>query len=178
MSSLATLARPYAKAAFELAQEQDQLRGWDEMLTLAGEFSALESVAALLENPQVSATQAVQLLADLGGDGFDAPFRDYLSVLGANARLPLLPEITLLYGQLRQVAEKRLRVRVVSAAPLEEDQAARMSEALARRFELEIELESEIDTGVLGGAVIYAGDLVIDGSLQGRLRKLEQSLSR
>jgi F-type H+-transporting ATPase subunit delta len=67
---------------------------------------------------------------------------------------------------------------VVSAVPLEEDQSSRMRDALAKRFESEIELESEIDPGVLGGAVIYAGDQVIDGSLLGRLRRLEQNLSR
>lgn len=177
MSSLTTLARPYAKAAFELAQADHDLAHWDDMLTLAGAFAAEESVAGLLESPHVNAERAVKLLTDAGGERFDERFRDYLLVLGANGRLPLLQEITVLYRRLRQEAEKRLHVRVVSAAPLEEDQAERMRAALANRFEREIELESEIDTSVLGGAVIYAGDQVIDGSLRGRLNRLEQSLS-
>ncbi|MFB3077904.1 MAG: F0F1 ATP synthase subunit delta, partial [Lysobacterales bacterium] len=111
------------------------------------------------------------------GEHFTEKFRDFISVVGSNSRLPLLPEITVLYHRLRQEEEKRLHVRVVSAVPLEEDQSSRIRDALAKRFEREIELESEIDPGVLGGAVIYAGDQVIDGSLLGRLRKLEQSLS-
>jgi F-type H+-transporting ATPase subunit delta len=119
----------------------------------------------------------VKLLADIGGEHFNEKFRDFISVLGANRRLPLLPEITVLYRRLRQKAENRLHVRVVSAVPLEEDQSARLRAALTKRFESEIDLESEIDPGVLGGAVIYAGDQVIDGSLLGRLHRLEQNLS-
>ncbi len=177
MSSLTTLARPYAKAAFELAQSGSDLAGWDSMLTLAGTIASEESVAGLLESPHVGATRVVKLLADIGGEHFNEKFRDFISVLGANGRLPLLPEITVLYRRLRQKAENRLYVRVVSAVPLEDDQSSRLRVALAKRFESEIDLESEIDPGVLGGAVIYAGDQVIDGSLLGRLRRLEQNLS-
>ncbi|MEE8496633.1 MAG: F0F1 ATP synthase subunit delta [Xanthomonadales bacterium] len=177
MSSLTTLARPYAKAAFELAQAGNDLAGWDNMLILAGAIAAEKSVAGLLERPHVGATRVVKLLADIGGEHFNQKFRDFLSVLGASNRLSLLSEITALYRRLRDKAEKRLRVRVVSAVPLEEDQSCRMRDALAKRFESEIELKSEIDPSVLGGAVIYAGGQVIDGSLLGRLRKLEQILS-
>jgi F-type H+-transporting ATPase subunit delta len=178
MSSLTTLARPYAKAAFELAQAGNDLAGWDDMLTLAGVIASEESMAGLLESPRVGATRVAKLLADIGGERFNQQFRDFISVLGSNGRLPLLPEITVLYHRMRQKAENRLHVRVVSAVPLEEDQSFRMRDALAKRFESEIELESEIDPGVLGGAVIYAGDQVIDGSLLGRLHRLEQDLSR
>jgi len=177
MSSLTTLARPYAKAAFELALDGNNLAGWDDMLTLGGAIASEESVSGLLESPQVGATRVVKLLLDIGGEHFNERFQDFISVLGSNGRLPLLTEITVLYRRMRQEAENRLYVRVVSAVPLEEDQSSRMRDALARRFESEVELESEIDTGVLGGAVIYAGDQVIDGSLLGRLRKLEQNLS-
>jgi F-type H+-transporting ATPase subunit delta len=177
MSSPTTLSRPYAKAAFELARAGDDLAGWDDMLTLAGTIAADDSVAVLLESPHIGANRVVRMLTDIGGEGFNEKFQGFLSVLGSNNRLPLLPEITVLYRLLRQAAEKRLHVRIVSAVPLEDDQSSRISDALAKRFESEIELESEIDPGVLGGAVIYAGDQVIDGSLLGRLRKLEQNLS-
>jgi len=177
MSNLTTLARPYAKAAFELAQSGSDLAGWDDMLTLASTIASEWSVAGLLESPHVGATRVVKLLADIGGEHFNEKFRDFISVLGANGRLPLLPEITVLYRRLRQKAENRLYVRVVSAVPLEDDQSSRLRVALAKRFESEIDLESEIDPGVLGGAVIYAGDQVIDGSLLGRLLRLEQNLS-
>jgi F-type H+-transporting ATPase subunit delta len=177
MSSLTTLARPYAKAAFELASADRDLAGWDERLTLASEIVSEESMANLLDNPLVQAGQAVRIMVDTAGDAFTERFRNFVAVLGANERLSLLPQITVLYRQLREKAEKRLSVRVVSAIPLDDDQAQRMRDALARRFECEIELQNDIDARVIGGAVVYAGDQVIDGSLRGRLQKLSTSLA-
>ena len=177
MSTLATLARPYARAAFELAQSQQALAGWSDMLSLASAMATEESMAGLLESPHVSNERVVDIMADAAGDAFDKRFRDFLSVLAANRRLPLLPQVTMLYQQFREEAEKRLSVKVVSAVPLDESQAGRMREALAQRFECEIQLDNEIDAGVIGGAVVYAGDQVIDGSLRGRLHKLSTSLA-
>jgi F-type H+-transporting ATPase subunit delta len=177
MSSLTTLARPYAKAAFALAEDAQALARWEQMLTLAAAIAEDETMRELLDSPQLSSAGAAQMLADAAAEAIDDRFRDFLSVLGANGRLPLLPEITLLFRELRQEAEKRLRVTVVSAVPLDEEQSNRMREALARRFDCEIELENEIDEAVIGGAVVYAGDEVIDGSLRGRLQQLSSSLA-
>ncbi|MBT8048004.1 MAG: F0F1 ATP synthase subunit delta [Xanthomonadales bacterium] len=177
MSSLTTLARPYAKAAFELAESQQALAQWEDMLGLAGSLVTEESMANLLQSPEVGDTQAVNIITDVAGDAFDNRFRDFLSVLAANGRLPLLPQIIELFRRLREEAEKRLSVRVVSAVPLDEDQASRMRQALARRFDCEVILENEVDANVIGGAVVYAGDQVIDGSLRGRLQMLSNSLA-
>ncbi len=115
-------------------------------------------------------------IEDAAKGDLDPAFKRYLAVMGDNDRLPLLPEVSRLYAELREEAENRLKVRVVSAVPLDEDQSSRMSAALAKRFEREIELHNDVDSDVLGGAVIYAGDEVIDGSLRGRLGRLEHSL--
>lgn len=180
MSSLTTLARPYAKAAFALAQEAGAgaLARWQSMLSLASQIAANEQVAGVLDSPSVSISQAVDLIAAAGGGQFDQRFIAYLGVLGANRRLSLLPEIAALYLKLKHQAEQQLQVRVVSATALNDEQVKRMSEALAKRFNCAIDLEREIDPSVLSGAVIYAGDQVIDGSLRGRLEKLNNALSR
>ena len=177
MSNLATLARPYAKAAFELAQADGALAAWSEMLALSGAMVAEPKLAQLLESPHVGNDRVVAVMADAAGERFDKRFRDYLSVLASNGRLALLPQIGERFRELREAAEKRLSVRVVSAVPLDEEQAARLRQALSNRFEREIELHNEIDAGVIGGAVVYAGDQVIDGSLRGRLQKLSSRLA-
>ena len=177
MSNLATLARPYAKAAFELASAEQALGQWDDMLALSSEIVEDASMAALLDSPDVTSAQAVDIIKQAAGDNISARFGDYLSVLGGNDRLGLLPEITGLYSELRREAEKRLSVKVVSAVALDDDQSNRMREALARRYDREIELVNEVDSSVIGGAVVYAGDQVIDGSLRGRLDKLSSSLA-
>ena len=176
MSSPITLARPYAKAAFDLAIGQGDLAGWDAALANAGAVVSDENMARWLSSPELDRKKAVQTIADAAGEG-NEHFERFLGVLAANNRLALLPEVTDMFGRLREQAENRLQVRVVSATALEDDQAERMSAALARRFDCEIELRNEVDAGVLGGAVIYAGDEVIDGSLRGRLDKLQGSLA-
>ena len=177
MSNVTTLARPYAKAAFELAEADDATGNWTDMLVLASTLVSEESLANLLQSPEVTNNQVLEILASTAGEAFNSRFRDFLSVLTENKRLPLLPEITTLYQRLREEADKLLRVKVVSAYALEENQATRLKDALARRFDREILLESEVDSSVIGGAVVYAGGQVIDGSLRDRLTKLSNSLS-
>jgi len=177
MSSTTTLARPYAKAAFELAVAENATGRWNDMLDLASAAVAEKSLAGLLESPHASGSQIVQILSDMAGDAFDVRFKGFLAVLADNKRLSLLPEIAVLYQALREEADRLLRCKVVSAFALDEDQATRLKSALAKRFDREILLETEVDSSVIGGAVVYAGGQVIDGSLKDRLAKLSNSLS-
>ena len=178
MSSLTTLARPYAKAAFGLAQDSGALAGWQEMLAVAAQIATHPEVDSVLRNPLVSPRQGGDVLKAAAADRFDERFRAFLDVLGDNRRLTLLPEIAAAFENLKQEAENRLKVRVISARPLDDDQAQRMRQALARRFDCDVELDTEVDEAILAGAVIYAGDQVIDGSLRGRLGRLGQALGR
>ena len=177
MSSLTTLARPYAKAAFELARSDDNLASWDEMLSAVAIVTADEGMANWLLSPHSTAEKAVEIIVEAVGADVDPRFHGYLGVLANNDRLSLCSEISRMFVQLRADAEKRLQVRVVSAAALKDEDTERMRSALAKRFDREITLNNEIDANVLGGAIIYAGDQVIDGSLLGRLNRLEISLS-
>ena len=177
MSSLTTLARPYAKAAFELATSDNNLSGWDDMLSAVANATADESMAGWLQSPHSTAGKAVEIIVETLGGDIDPRFHGYLGVLADNDRLSLCGEISQLFQQLRQQAEKRLEVRVVSATPLQASQAERMQSALAKRFDCDITLSNDVDPEILGGAIIYAGDQVIDGSLMGRLKRLESSLN-
>jgi F-type H+-transporting ATPase subunit delta len=177
MSSLTTLARPYAKAAFELALGDDTLASWDDLLGTLTTITAQPDMVRWLDSPHFDANKAVTIVLEALGADVDKRFQGYLGVLVDNNRLSLCGEIHRLYRELRQQAEKRLEVRVVSAVALDGTQAESMREALARRFDCEIDLNNDVDPGVLGGAVIYAGSQVIDGSLKGRLNRLETSLS-
>lgn len=176
MSSLTTLARPYAKAAFELAQSQEALSAWGDALGRTAMAAKDAALVEWLSSPGLDRSKAVALMQDVAGEHASDSFERFLNVLADNERLVLLPQISELFSELRSEAENRLDVRVVSAVPLSEDQAQRMRDALAKRFDCSIVLHNEVNAEVLGGAVIYAGDQVIDGSLRGRLGKLESSL--
>lgn len=177
MSSLTTLARPYAKAAFDLAQTDSKLAAWDDMLSSVATVTEDEGMAAWLKSPHSTADKAVEIIVEAIGAEVDPRFQGYLGVLADNGRLPLCAEISRLFQKLRQDAEKRLEVKVISAVALQDSESERMRSALAKRFDREITLNNEIDPDVLGGAIIYAGDQVIDGSLLGRLTRLETSLN-
>ena len=174
MSQALTLARPYARAAFAIARDAGKLPGWSDALGFAARVAADPRVAALLGHPRLGRDDAVALLAI---DGADAVFADFLGLLFDNRRLPLLPEIAGLYDELRFEAERVVKAKVTSAVILPLAEMEKIEAALKRRFGRDVEIETAIDESLIGGAVIDAGDVVIDGSLKGKLGRLETALS-
>jgi F-type H+-transporting ATPase subunit delta len=176
MSQPLTLARPYARAAFELASSGAALADWSRKLAFAAQAAADPRAHSLIGDPRVSPGEIASLFLP-DGEPVDSPFANFLKLLADNHRLEALPEIAGLFEQQKREAEKILQVRVRSATPIGADEAAKLKEALKRRFGRDIELEQSVDPGVLGGAIIDAGDVVIDGSVRGRLHQLEAALT-
>lgn len=176
MSSNATLARPYARAAFELAQGTHALGDWARQLDFASAIASDARVGALLVDPRRSQAEALALLLPTGTQT-NSPFADFLRALGANGRLPVLPEIASQFEVLKREAEGTLRVIVRSAVLLDEAQIASLKVSLARRFKRDVEIDTALDASLIGGAIIEAGETVIDGSVRGRLARLAQELA-
>ena len=169
-----TLARPYARAAFAIAREGNALPAWSDALAFAARVAADPSVAALLGNPGLTQADAVNLL---GPDAADEGFSNFLGLLFENRRLSLLPEIAGLYDELRSEAERVVKAKVTSAVILPLVEMGKIEDALRRRFGRDVEIETAIDESLIGGAIIAAGDVVIDGSLKGQLGRLRSALS-
>lgn len=176
MAQPLTIARPYARAAFEIAAASRAQSEWAGKLAFAAEVAALPQVAALFGDPRVP-VQSLASLCVAADEPAGSAFARFVGVLADNRRLRELPEIAALFEQMKRDAEHVLKVRVRSAVPLDDAEAARLVEALKRRFKSDILLERTIDPSVLGGAVIDAGETVIDGSLKSRLAKLETALT-
>jgi F-type H+-transporting ATPase subunit delta len=176
MSTVLTIARPYARAAFEYAVAHAAQAEWADKLAFAAETSADARVSALFGDPRVEPGTLVSLFLR-AGEPADSAFTHFLAILADNHRLHALPEIAALFEQMKRESENVLKVRVKSAVPLDDAEVARLVEALKRRFGSEIEMERSIDPLVMGGAVIDAGETVIDGSLRSRLAKLETALT-
>ncbi|QDA57644.1 F0F1 ATP synthase subunit delta [Thermomonas aquatica] len=174
MSQALTLARPYARAAFSLARDAGALPAWSDALAFAARVAADPQVAGLLGNPKLTQADAATLLAP---EGANALFGNFLGLLFENGRLPLLPEIAGLYDELRFDAERVVKAKVTSAAALPAGELETIKAALSRRFGREVEIETAVDAELIGGAVIDAGDVVIDGSIKGKLGRLETALS-
>jgi F-type H+-transporting ATPase subunit delta len=177
MAEKATIARPYARAAFEYAHAHGRLAAWSEALALASLVIADPQVEPLLDDPRVSAAQLVELIDGIAAGRLDAEGRNFLSVLAHNRRLPLLPIIAAMYEQLRAEVENTLDVEVTSAQALDDAQRQRLAAALGKRFRRQVRLQEKVDASLVGGAVVRAGDLVIDGSLKGRLARLATELN-
>lgn len=175
MSQEITLARPYARAAFAIARDRGDLAGWSQALAFSARVAADPRVAPLLGHPSLADADAVGLLAP---EQATVEQRDFLALLAANGRLAQLPEISGLYEDLRAAAENVVRATVTSAAELSDAEMAGIRAALERRFGSRVEVEAAVDGSLIGGAVISAGDVVIDGSLRGKLARLQSALGQ
>ena len=178
MAERATIARPYAKAAFAYARTAGALAEWSEGLNAAAEIVADARVAALVGNPQWTAAGLTEFIGGVAGARLDAAMRNFVAVLAENRRLPLLPEIAAHYEVLRAQIENTVDVEVVSAVALDAAQTETLRQALDKRLKRRVRMQNRVDPTLLGGAVIRAGDLVIDGSLKGRLERLGTELAR
>jgi F-type H+-transporting ATPase subunit delta len=177
MAEKSTIARPYAQAIFAIAAEQKRLPEWSQMLGLAALIVTDSNMAALIDNPRISKDDLATLIIDICADGLDELGRDMIRVLIDNDRLNVLPEICVQYEAYRAEAEKVVQAQVTSAYPVSEDQQKNIISALKKRLGREVSLECQVDETLLGGAIIRAGDMVIDGSVTGHLDRLTHALS-
>jgi F-type H+-transporting ATPase subunit delta len=173
----ATIARPYAKAAFEYARDSKAYAAWSDGLSTAMQIVTDPNVAPLTKNPTWTTGDLAALITDVAGARLDAGMQNFVRVLAENHRLLLLPEIFSRFEELRAAVENTIDVEVISAVPLDAEQRDKLSRALTTRLKREVHMRNSVDASLLGGAVLRAGDLVIDGSLKGRLERLATDLT-
>lgn len=173
----ATVSRPYAKAAFEEARAHGQLAEWSQGLGVAAEVVGDPRVERLLGNPEVEPRDLAQLIIGIAGDRLGEPGRNFIFMLAENHRLGLIPEIAVLFNELKDDAEGVADVTVTSAAPLDEVHQRKLAAALERRLRRRVRMHCETDPTLIGGAVLRSGDLVIDGSLRSKLERMAYELT-
>ncbi len=177
MAENSTLARPYAQAAFEIAQSEKNLSGWSEMLRAIAGVVADPRMQALLGSPRISKEQLVSIVTEVCGDALNDKSRNFVKLLVDNGRLVVMAEICAAFESFRAETEATLTAQVVTAFQLNGAQQKEIAAALKRRTGREVTLETSVDASLIGGVVIRAGDLVIDGSVSGQLEKLGSALT-
>lgn len=177
MAELKTLARPYAQAIFELAKVSGDFASWSADLAWIAGVANDPNMQSLLAAPRLGRDQRAELLLNVVGDKISSAAKNAVRVLAHNDRLSLLTEIAALYEFLRADAENTIQATVYSSQPLNEMQQSKLTEALVKRFGSTVELHCEIDESLLGGAIVRAGDLVVDGSIKGRINQLATALN-
>lgn len=176
MEDLTTIARPYAQAALSQAQAEDEIAGWGDTLEFLSGVVRDPTMAGVIANPSVETDEVTRLMLDLGGERLTATGTNFVRLLAANHRLAALPEIQVQFERLRGDLEGRLKVEIVSAYELNAAQVDELGAAVARRLGRQVDLTSTVDSALIGGVIIRAGDLVIDASMRGRLAKMGVAL--
>ena len=181
MADFETTARPYARAIFELAQDEGKLQQWQDKLQLAATIAADAGMRAVLEQPAMIASEIAGLflsVAEAARLEADSDFNNLIALLAENGRLATLPAIAALFETLKQEAEGKIEVQVRSAQELSAEQQDNIAKSMAKRLGKEVSITTEIDDSLIAGAIITAGDLVIDGSASGRMDKLTIALNK
>ncbi len=178
MADNASIARPYAKAVFDIAQESGSYEAWTNALAKLAAVSNDDSFSALVSDPRVERSRLSDLLTELVNDVLPEGGTNFVSLLVQNDRLGALSDINQQFGDLVAKAKATVNAQVVTAMALTEDQKSALSSALEQRLGLKVELDEMVDASLVGGAIVKAGDLVIDGSAKGRIEKLTSALLR
>ncbi|RUO23115.1 F0F1 ATP synthase subunit delta [Aliidiomarina iranensis] len=175
MSEFTTVARPYAKAAFNFAVEQGAIQNWHEMLQFAAEVATQEDIRTFLKSAN-SREHVTKVFVGVCGEQLNENGQNLIKVMADNERLAALPEVLRLFAELRAEHEKEITVEVTSAVALSDAEQEKLSATLEKRLTRKIKLNCSVDPSVVGGLLIQAGDLVIDGTLKSKLSRLAQSL--
>ena len=177
MADRLTIARPYARAAFEEARAHQRLAPWSEALQIAAQVVKDQRVGELLGDPRVTPEQLAQLITDIAGPKLDEEGANFVRTLADNHRLAYLPEISVLFDTFKDEALGVADVTVTSAAPLDARQQQALASALERRLSRKVRLHCDTNPELIGGAILRSGDLVIDGSLRSRLNRIAYELT-
>ena len=176
MSNINTLAQPYAKASYKFASAAGQVDAWSAMLALTAAAVTEPVILKQLGNPALTREGKVAFLKQLCEDNIDDAFGNFLRVLSENGRLTSLPMVSELFEAIKAEAERTLEVEVQSAFELSAEQLQTLAAALSKRLDRTVEPKATVNPALIGGLHIRAGDLVIDGSIRGKLNQLAEAL--
>jgi len=177
MAEISTVARPYSRAVFEFAQSKNTFAEWSQMLGFLTAVVTDPGMQSLISNTTIKKDQLTKLMENISGKMLDKYGLNLIKVLMENRRLALLPEIKLQFETLRAEAEGTIEAEIVSAFEVSKKQEADIAKALQARLGRKVTLKTKIDKDLIGGAIVKAGDLVIDGSALGRLGNLSNAMN-
>ncbi len=177
MSELITAARPYARAAFAYASDNSAVTEWAEMLSFCAAVAEDATMKAALDQPTLNRQQKGDLFNQVCVDKLNDQGKNFIKMLAENDRIALLPDIAVLFHHYQSDAEGVIDAELISALDVSDQQVQAIAASLTKRLGKKVSLTTKIDGSLIGGAVIRAGDMVIDGSVRGRLEKLSSALS-
>jgi F-type H+-transporting ATPase subunit delta len=171
-----SIARPYAKAAFEVALEKNEITQWHTCLSFAAKLTNVKEFQQILRDPRIPTAEKLQCFFDLLKDSLTEEFKKFLQLLNAYEHLFLFQEILVEFNNLRAEYEQSVRVEVISAFELSQQEKNMLIQVLEKRLKRKAEMHYYVDPALLAGVKIRVGDRVTDGSMRGRLERMKQEL--
>ena len=178
MAEYTTSARPYARAVFALATETSSVESWGDALALMAAVASDASMQEILDNPQLSKEQKGELMLKVLSGKLDKQQQNLVSLMAENGRLKALPEVAHQFEIQRAEAEGKVEAEVISAFALSSEQEQAITEMLKSKLGRDVSITTSTDESLIGGVIIKAGDIIIDGSMKSQLESLAISLSR
>ena len=175
MSEMTTIARPYAKAAFAYALENQAVENWQQMLVFAAEVAENDAMREVMTGA-LAADKLADLFVKVCGEQLDEAGQNLIKVMAENGRLITLPAVLALFNEMKAEHEKEIDVDVTSSVPLSEQQQQSIAASLEKRLARKVKLNCNVDSTLIAGLVIKAGDTVIDGSVKSKLGRLTDAL--
>lgn len=176
MAELATLARPYARAVFDYAVAAGDMQSWSEMLTVLAAVAQQPKIKQLCSSPDLTSDQQAQAINDVLGDQLNDKAHNFVSLLAENGRLQLLPFVAQLYEGFKAQREKTVNVEITTAFPLEDSTEQKLAASLQKKLDRTVSVATTVNNELLGGVIIRTGDMVVDGSVRGKLAKLGEAI--
>ncbi len=177
MAEISTIARPYAEAVFEIAQADGKLKEWSEMLQTIALITADPDMQALIGNTSVDKAKLAELILEIAGKVMDDKGSNLVRLLAENRRLGAVEEIAAQFETLKAEAEQTIEAEIVAAQEVSTKLQKKIADKLKARLGRDVSLKCTVDESLMGGAVIKAGDMVIDGSVSAQLDKLSVELA-
>jgi len=177
MAESITIARPYAKAAFQAAKDSQALTEWSQMLGYASAVAADENVETILDHPALTSEQKAQFFIDVCGENLINEVKNFVFVLSENNRLGLVSDIAELFEGYKAQLAQSIDVSIESAFELGDAQSEKLAQALSKKLDRKVVIASTVNQALIGGVIIRANDLVIDASVRGKIAKLAEAIS-
>lgn len=177
MAEVSRVARPYAKAAFEYAQGKGELTQWSDMLATATVVAEDSDMDRVLEDPSLTSEQKAGIFVDVCGADRVSGVKNFVSSLAEHKRLGAMPMIAEMFEKLKAAKDQALDVMVISAFELTTEQQNKLTETLKNKWQKDVSIETQVDSDLVGGVIIRAGDVVIDSSIRGKLAKVAEAVN-
>lgn len=179
MSKETIVAKRYAKALFEVARERGKIADVEqELQAIEQALSGNPDYLKLLEHPNIDASVKASMLKQVFEGKLSEELLNTLQLLVQRGRESILGDLVSFYSQIANDALGQAQAKVYTPAVLTEQESEQIAATFGQLTGKKIRIETIVDPSLLGGLQVRIGDRLYDGSLSGKLQRMEKALNQ